>query len=61
MIVRVCTIFFGVLHMMSVLAIARHAANAVAQICKMLSHPSKCILFCEQKCKGKAFHLVNKV
>ena len=31
MIVHVCTIVLGVLHMMSVLAVARHTANAVVQ------------------------------
>ena len=29
---------------MSVLAAAKHAANAVAQNCKVLSRPSKCVL-----------------
>ena len=42
-IVCMCSIVFGVLHM-SVLAVARRTVNAVAQICKMLSHPGKCIL-----------------
>ena len=31
MIICICTIIFGVLCIMSVLAVARHAANAVAQ------------------------------
>ena len=46
--------------MMSVLAVARFAVNAVAQLCKMLSRPSKCILIgC--KCKGKGHDVMSRV
>ena len=41
-----CTIIFGVLCMMCVLVVARYAANAVVQLCKMVSCLSKCILTC---------------
>ena len=61
MILHVFTIIFGVLHIMSVLAVARHAANAVAQICKMLSSPSKCVLICGCKCKGKGHYFMSRV
>ena len=37
---------FGVLRMMCVLVAARHAVNAMAQLCKIVSRPSKCILTC---------------
>ena len=46
---------------MSVLAIARRAGNAVAQICKVLSHPSECVLICGDKCKYKGYHVLNRV
>ena len=61
MIVCMCIIIFGVLHMMSVLAVARRAANAVAQLCKKLSHPSKRILICGRNCKGKGHHVMSRV
>ena len=56
-----CTIIFGVLCIMSVLAIARRAANAVGQICKILSRPSKCVLICGCKYKGKGYHVMSRV
>ena len=56
-----CIIVFGVLCIMSILASARHAANAVAQICKILSRPNKCILICGCKCKGKDLHFISRV
>ena len=56
-----CTIIFGVLRMMSVLAVAKQAANAVVQNYKMVSFPSKCALICECKFKGKGLNLVNRV
>ena len=55
------TIVFGVLHIMSVLAVARCTTNAVAQICKILSHPSKCILICGRRGKGKGHHFMSRV
>ena len=61
MILHVCTIIFGVLHMMSVLAVARRAANAMVQICKMLCRPSKCVLICGHKCKDQGNHVVGRV
>ena len=60
MIVRMCTVIFGVLCII-VLVAARHTANAVAQKCKMLSRPSKCILIYRFKCKGKGLHLISRV
>ena len=39
---RVCIVNFRVLHIMSVLAVAKHTGNAVVQKCKVLSHPSNC-------------------
>ena len=62
-----CTCFFFFVHAIFrvwciiVLVAARCAANAVAQICKMLSFPSKCILICGCKYEGKGFHLISKV
>ena len=35
---------FRALRTMSVLVAAKHAANAVAQDCKVLSRPSKCVI-----------------
>ena len=61
MIVCVCKIVFGVLRMMCVLVAARHAANAVVQLCKMLSHPSKCVLTCGRKYKGKGHYVLSRV
>ena len=47
--------------MICVLVVARHAANAVVQLYKMLSRPSKCILTCGCNCKGKGHHVVSRV
>ena len=47
--------------MMCVLVAARRAANAVAQLCKMLSRPSKCVLTCRCNHKGKGRHVVSRV
>ena len=55
------SIIFGVLHMMCVLVAARLTANAVLQLCKMVSHPSKCILTCWCNCKGKGHHMISRV
>ena len=60
MIVHMCIVILGVLRMI-VLVAAKCAANAVVQIYKVLSHPSKCILICGCKCKGKGLHLISKV
>ena len=46
---------------MSVLSAAGRAANAVAQICKVFSHPSKCILICGHKHKGKGHHFMSRL
>ena len=54
-------IFFGVLHIISILAVAKHATNEVAQLCKMLSCPSKCVLICRCKYKGKGHHVMSRV
>ena len=51
---------FRVLHII-VLVAAKHATNAVVQKCKVLSHPSKCVLICGCKCKGKGFYLKIRV
>ena len=58
---HVCTIIFWVLRTMSVLAVAKRAANAVVQKCRVLSHPSKCILICRCRCKGKGHHIMYRV
>ena len=60
MIVCMCTVIFRVLCII-VLVAAKCAANAVAQKCKVLSCPSKCILICGCKCKGKGLHLKSRV
>ena len=39
-----CIVTFRALCTMSVLVAAKYAANAVAQDCKVLSRPSKCVL-----------------
>ena len=61
MIVRMCTIVFGALHMMSVLAVARRTANTVVQLFKILSRPSKCILICGCSHKDKDDHVMSRV
>ena len=61
MTVYVCTVIFRVLCIMSVLAIAKCSANAVVQKCKVLSHPSKCILICECKCQSKGHYVLSRV
>ena len=52
--------FFWVLCII-VLVVAKCAANAVAQICKVLSCPSKCILICGCKYIGKGLHLISRM
>ena len=47
--------------MICVLVVARYAANAVAQLCKMVSHSSKFVLTCRHNCKGKGHHIVIRV
>ena len=61
MIVCMCAVIFRVLHIMSVLVAARCAANTVVQKSKVLSCPSRCILICRHKCKGKAHHVMSRV
>ena len=51
------SIVFGVLQIMSVLAVARCTANTVVQIYKKLSHPNKCIFIFRCNCKGKGSSL----
>ena len=46
---------------MSVLAAAKHAANAVVQKCKVLSRPSKCALICMGKCQSKNYDIMSRV
>ena len=46
---------------MSVLVAAKHAANAVAQNCKVLSRPSKCVLICGCKCQIKGHYVLSRV
>ena len=55
-----CTVVFGVLHII-VLVAAKCATNAVVQIWKMLSYPSKCVLICGRKYKVKGLHLISRV
>ena len=54
------TIHFCVLHIVLLVA-TRCPANAVAQIYKMLSRPSKCVLICGCKCKGKSHHFMSRL
>ena len=61
MIVCMCTIVFGFLHMICVLIDARHTANAVEQLCKMVSHPKKFVLTCGCNCKVKGHNVVSRV
>ena len=56
-----CTIIYVVLCMICVLVAATHAGNSVTQLCKMVSHPSKCVLTCRHNCKGKGHHVVSRV
>ena len=51
---------FWDLHMMCVLVAARHTANIAAQLCKIVSCLSKCVLTCGHNCKGKGHHVVSK-
>ena len=51
-IVYMCIVTFRALHIMSVFVAAKHTANAVAQDCKVLSHPSKCVLVFGCKCQS---------
>ena len=55
-----CIVTFRVLRMI-VLVATKCAANAVAQKCKVLSHPSKCILICGCKYQNKAHHVLSRV
>ena len=59
--VHMCTVIFRVLCIMNVLVAAKHAANAVAQKCKVLSRPSKFILICRWKCQSKGHYIINRV
>ena len=61
MIIRMFTIVFGVLHMICVLVAARQTVNAVAQLCTVVSRPSKCVLICGCNCKGKGHFVVLRV
>ena len=61
MIVHMCTVILRVLHIMSALAVAKCAANAVAQKCKVLSCPSKCILICRLKSQSKGHYVMIRV
>ena len=47
--------------MICVLDVARCAANAVVQLYKMVSFPSKCILTCGCNCEGKGHHVVSSI
>ena len=47
--------------MICVLVVARRTANTVAQLYKMVSHPSKCVLTSGCNCKGKGDHVVSRV
>ena len=44
MIILVCIVTVMALRTVSVLAVAKCAANAVAQNCEVLSHPGKCVI-----------------
>ena len=56
-----CIVIFRALCIVSVLAADKHAANAVAQKCKVLSCPSKCVLICRHKYQSKGHHVLSKV
>ena len=60
MIIHICTVILGVLHII-VLVAAKRAANAMAQICKVLSCPSKCVLIYGCNHKGKGLYLKSRV
>ena len=47
--------------MICVLVAARCTTNAVVQLCKIVSRPSKYILTCRRNCKGKGHHVVIRV
>ena len=61
MIVCVCIVTFRALRIMSVLVAAKCAANAVAQKCKVLSRPSKCVLIFGCKCQSKGHYILSRV
>ena len=56
-----CTIVFGVLHIICILVVARHTANAVEQLSKIISHPSKCVLTCGHNGKVMGHHVASRV
>ena len=58
---RMCIVTFWALCIMSVLVAAKRAANAVAQNCKVLSRPSKCVLICGCKCQSKGHHILGRM
>ena len=57
----VCSIIFRVLRIVSVLAVAKCTANTVVQKCKVLSHPSECVLICGRKCQSKGHYVPIRV
>ena len=61
MTLRVCIVIVRVLHIMSVLAATKCAANAVVQKCKELNHPSKCVLICRCKYQSKGHYVLISV
>ena len=60
MIVHMYTVVLVILCII-VLVATKHAANAVVQICKVLSHPSKSVLIFGHKHKGEGLHLISRV
>ena len=60
MTVHMCVVILGVLRII-VLVIAKCTANAVVQICKVLSHPSKYVLICGRKCQSKVYYVLSSV
>ena len=55
-----CIVTFRVLDM-SVLAVAKHVTNAVAQKCKVLICLSKCALVCRCKYQIKGHHILRRL
>ena len=60
MIVRMCRVVLRVLCIV-VLVGARCTTNAMAQKCKVLHHPIKCVLICGCKYKVKGHHIMSRV
>ena len=56
-----CVVTFRALRIMGVLVVAKRAATAVAQNCKVSSRLSKCVLNCRRKCQSKGQYILSRV